>query len=206
MLVTYSIVVIVLYILSSHLKNKFAILFCKIFPKVLIPIVLFQTIASVLKISSAGLPFTRYYVILYGLFALYCGILFGFTKVKRNGLIAPVLIILLLLSLIPPIDALSVGKRNQIQMLETVLKANNMLENKKILPDSGLSEKDKEKITQSTEYIFSMGYQNELEYLGEDFNFYDDFHKHLVLTLIMMNIIIPQKALTSRQTLRGLPL
>jgi hypothetical protein len=50
-----------------------------------------------------------------------------------------------------------------------------MLENKKILPDSGLSEKDKEKITQSTEYIFSMGYQNELEYLGEDFNFYDDF-------------------------------
>lgn len=175
MLVSYSIVVILLYVLSSNIKNKFALWFRKIFPKVLIPIVLFQTIASILKINDAGLPFTRYYVIMYGAFALFSGILFSFTNIKKNYLIAPVLIGLMIISIIPPIDSFSVGKRNQINMLEETLESNNMLNDDIITPDGTISDSDKERITKNVEYITMMGYEDSLPYLGEDFDMYLDF-------------------------------
>ncbi len=175
MLVSYSIVVIVLYILSSTLGNKLVKLFRMIFPKVLIPIVLFQTIASVLKVGDNGLPFTRYYVILYGLFALTSGIIFSIISIKKNGLIAPILIGLLIISIIPPIDAFSTGKRTQINMLEKVLEENSMLINEEVVPNPDINESDMQKITQAVEYIFSMGYDNEVSFLKDDFNMYEDF-------------------------------
>lgn len=175
MLVSYSIVVILLYVLSSTIKNKFALWFRKIFPKVLIPIVLFQTISSVLKVGDAGIPFTRYYVIMYGLFALFAGILFSFTNIKKNFLIAPVLIGLMCISITPPMDSFSVGKRNQVNILESVLKENNMLNGDTITPNSNIPDKDKEKITSTVEYLTMMGYEDSISYLGMDFEMYMDF-------------------------------
>lgn len=175
MLVAYSIVVILLYVLASTIKNRVAILFRMIFPKVLIPIVLFQTIASFLKVGDAGIPFTRYYVILYGLFAICAGIIFSIVSVKKNGLIAPILIGLLLISIIPPVDAFSVGKRNQINMLENILEKNNMLSGETIIANPNISDLDKEKITKNIEYLSMMGYENQVVFLEEGFNMYEDF-------------------------------
>jgi len=86
LLVSYAVTVILVYILSSTIENQFAVLFRKVFPKVLIPIVLFQTIASVLKIGELGITQGRYYVILFGVFATIAGLIFSFLPVKKNGI------------------------------------------------------------------------------------------------------------------------
>ena len=87
MIVSYSITVILVYILASRLENRFAQLFRKIFPKVLVPIVIFQTIASIMKIGDMGVTHTRYYVIAFGIFAIASGILFSFLPVRKMALL-----------------------------------------------------------------------------------------------------------------------
>lgn len=54
MLVSYAVVVILVYILACNLDNRFISVFKNVFPKVLIPIVLFQTMASGLKVGEMG--------------------------------------------------------------------------------------------------------------------------------------------------------
>src|SRR5690606_11145090 len=85
MLVSYAITVIIVYFLVSTINTKSAIFFRKIFPKVLVPIVLFQTVSSVLRIQETGLTLGRYYVILFGIFALIAGIIFSVLPVRKNG-------------------------------------------------------------------------------------------------------------------------
>ena len=165
LLVSYSITVIVVYILASHLDNKFANVFRKVFPKVLIPIVLFQTIASILKISEMGITYGRYYVILFGVFAIIAGIVFSFMPVRKNGLIVAVLLIFSAISIMPPVDAFTVSRANQISLLKETLIENNMLENDMILPNSTISDEDKTVITQTTGYLERMGYTDEIDWL-----------------------------------------
>lgn len=165
LLVSYSITVIVVYILASHLDNKFAHIFRKVFPKVLIPIVLFQTIASIVKISEMGITYGRYYVILFGVFAIIAGIVFSLMPVRNNGLIVAVLLIFSVISITPPVDAFTVSRANQISLLKETLMENNMLENDIILPNSTISDEDKIVITQTIGYLERMGYTDEIDWL-----------------------------------------
>ena len=175
LLVSYAIIVIIVYILACNLENKFADLFRKIFPKVLIPIVVFQTIASFLKIREMGVTHGRYYVILFGIFATIAGVIFSFMKPKHNGLIAIALLVLSAISIIPPIDAFTVSKNNQIGFLERKLIENDMLVDNAIVPKSDVSLGDKIVITKVASYIDNMGYNKEVAYLPNDFNVYSDF-------------------------------
>ncbi len=175
LLVSYAIIVIIVYILACNIKNKFADLFRKIFPKILIPIVVFQTIASFLKIREMGVTHGRYYVILFGIFATIAGVIFSFMKPKHNGLIAIALLTLSAISIIPPIDAFTVSKNNQINFLERKLIENDMLVDNAIVPKSDVSLSDKIVITKVASYIDNMGYNKEVAYLPSDFNVYSDF-------------------------------
>lgn len=175
LLVSYAIIVIIVYILACNLENKFADLFRKIFPKILIPIVVFQTIASFLKIREMGVTHGRYYVILFGIFATIAGVIFSFMKPKHNGLIAIALLVLSAISIIPPIDAFTVSKNNQIGFLEQKLLENDMLVDNVIVPKSDVSIDDKIVITKVASYIDNMGYNKEVAYLPSDFNVYSDF-------------------------------
>ena len=89
MLVTYSITVIIVYLLACQLENKIAYYFKLIFPKVLIPIVLFQTISSIIRIGEMGITYGRYYVILFGVFATIAGIIFSFFSVRKIVILRP---------------------------------------------------------------------------------------------------------------------
>jgi hypothetical protein len=177
MLVSYSIIVILIYILSSNLQNKFAITFKKIFPKMLIPIVFFQVMASILKIGDLGITHGRYYVILYGIFALIAGIIFSIFSVKKNGWIALVLIVFSLVSIMPPVDAFSISKASQISVLKDVLDRNNMIVENQIIPNSAISKADQKIITSTAEYISMMEYANQIEWLRDDFRVYEHFEE-----------------------------
>ncbi len=166
MLVSYSITVIIVYLLASCINHPLANYFRRIFPKVLLPLVLFQTVSSILKISEVGITYGRYYVILFGVFAAAAGVCFSFLQVSKNGLIAPILIGMAILSILPPVDAFTISKTNQIHRLESALKRNGMLSEGVIVPRADVSEKDKATMVQSVDYIVRMGYDKDLPYLS----------------------------------------
>lgn len=166
MLVSYAITVIIVYFLVSTINTKSAIFFRKIFPKVLVPIVLFQTVSSVLRIQETGLTLGRYYVILFGIFALIAGIIFSVLPVRKNGWVAVVLIVFSLISILPPVDAFTVSRVSQTNLLKETLVKNNMLEGNKIIPNASIPDEDKIKISQTIDYLTSMNYSKEIEWLA----------------------------------------
>ena len=177
LLVSYAIIGIIVLILSYNLDNRWAVLFRRIFPKVLIPIVVFQTIASILRISQMGITHGRYYVILFGLFAAIFGVVFSFMKVRNHGWIAAALLILAALSIVPPIDAFTVSRNNQIAFLEEKLIESNILVGGEIVANEDTSRENKVAITLATTYLEDMDYTDEVSYLPETFNAYIDFEE-----------------------------
>ena len=176
MLVTYSITVILVYILASEIENKFTIFFRRVFPKVLVPIVIFQIISSIISLTDTGITHTRYYVILFGVFAAVAGILMSLLPVRKNGVIAAMLIIFTVISVVPPVDAFTISRWSQINTVENVLLKNDMLENNKIKPNASIPEKDKQTITNAMNYLNYMEYLDKVEWLPADFDLYNDFH------------------------------
>ena len=175
MLVAYAITVILVYILASEIENKFTAFFRKIFPKVLVPIVLFQITSSILSLADTGVTHTRYYVILFGLFAAVSGILLSFLPVRKNGVIAALLIVFATISIVPPVDAFTVSRTSQTNTLENVLRKIICLINNKILPNESISNKDKQTITNAINYLSMMEYTKKIAWLPDDFNAYEDF-------------------------------
>lgn len=174
--ISYSITMIIVYILCSEIENKLVTFFRRVFPKVLVPIVAFQMVASLFTVYNEGVTFTRYYVILFGLFAITSSVIFSFFPIRKNGRIAPILIGLAFLSIVPPIDAFTVSKNSQMTILEEVLIKNDMLVGNKVIPNNTISDEDKEKIRKSVEYLYFMNYTDELSYLPKDFTLYDHFN------------------------------
>jgi hypothetical protein len=174
MLVAYTIAVTVLTLLVGRLKNKTAVLFVRIFPKVMIPIALFQLAASSLLLRQTGLTFGRYYVLLYGAFAVFAGVALSLGPRVRSGVIAPVLIALSILSLVPPVDAFTVSRASQLAALESTLENNGMLAGGAVTPNGGIPEAEKTKIIASVRYLSDMGELGTVGWLPEGFDLYDD--------------------------------
>lgn len=175
LLVTYSIVSLLVYLLSFNLNQSYIALFRKIFPKILIPIVAFQTVASVLKIQDSGLTHGRYFVILFGLFATIAAVLYSFNKERYHGWSAIILLVFALVSITPPIDAFTLSRNNHIQQLETVLEANQMLADCQLTRNDSISQEDKITITRLVDYIDRMEYHRYTGFLPEEFDYYRDF-------------------------------
>lgn len=175
MLISYAVIVVLVYLLASNLTEPIANYFRQIFPKILILIVLFQTVASVLKIQRLGITHGRYYVILFGVFSIIAGIIFSFLHKEKSGLIAPVLVVLAVGSVIPPIDAFTVAKNSQKTILTDTLTENKMLDQNTIIKNANISVEDKEKITQSASYLANFEYEDEINFFAADFDIYDDF-------------------------------
>jgi len=72
MVLGYSAVGLFIYILGSNLDNKFTVLFRRLFPLVLIPLVIMQLVSSYIRIDAYGITESRYYVILFGIFSIVC--------------------------------------------------------------------------------------------------------------------------------------
>ncbi len=176
MLVSYAVSIILLYVLSSRMENKVAMLFRKVFPKILIPIVLFQIAASVLNLRDTGLTHARYLVILFGLFAAVSGVVLSIVPVRKNGIIAALLIVFSLFSITPPVDAFTLSRMSQTGILTETLTKNNMLSDNRITPKATIATGDKQKIVSSVQYLQAMGYTGSIGYLPAGFDSFRDFN------------------------------
>ena len=174
LLISYSVVVIAMTLLVSGLENRFAMLFRVIFPKLLIPIAAFQTLASLLLMAETGVTHTRYFVVLFGLFAIISGTILSTVPMRRSGAIAATLIILSVLSVVPPTDAFTISRFSQTRSLELVLRHNSMLSGGKLLPSDRVSDADRTKITSAVRYLGEMDWLRRLPWLPAGFSAYDD--------------------------------
>lgn len=175
MLVSYAIVVILVMLFIGRLDNKMVVYFRLIFPKILFLIVLLQTVASVIQISEKGLTIGRYYVILFGVFAIVSSIIFSIWPKQKNGLVAVVLIVFSLVSIIPPVDAFTVSKNGQIAFLEATLKNNKMLKGNELQPRSDLPENEQRKIVETVNDLEQNGNIKEVSFLPDDYQTSTDF-------------------------------
>lgn len=172
LLVSYAVAVTIIYLLSCNVKNKIVAFFQKVFPKVMLLIVLFQTIASVLKIQQMGITHGRYYVILFGVFAIFSAFVFSFFPPSKNGWIAVVLLVLSFISITPPMDAFTVARNSQSHLLERTLLKNKMVENREVIPKKEIPVEDKVKITRSVIYLYDMDAMEQAKYLPKTFQPY----------------------------------
>ncbi|MCI3028985.1 DUF4153 domain-containing protein [Desemzia sp. C1] len=175
MLVSYAIVVILVMLFIGRLDNKMVVYFRLIFPKILFLIVLLQTVASVIQISEKGLTIGRYYVILFGVFAIIASIIFSIWPKQKNGLVAVVLIVFSLVSITPPVDAFTVSKNGQIAFLEATLRNNDMLTGNELQPRSDLPENEQRKIEETVNDLEQNGNIKEVSFLPDDYQTSTDF-------------------------------
>lgn len=176
LLISYAITVLIVYVLASNIENKMTYYFQKIFPKILVPIVIFQTIASVMMIEEEGLTHGRYYVIMFGVFATIIGIIFSFFS-KKIGLIAPILIIFAWISIVPPTDAFTISRVNHVNRLDQILINHDMRANESIIADLEISVEDQVEITNLVRYLDRMGYAEDVEWLPNNLFYSNRFEE-----------------------------
>lgn len=178
MLIAYSALGLLVFVLAGRVENRFADVYQMIFPKVLIPLVVFQLIASAMKIPEIGLTYGRYFVLLYGAFAVIAGILGSIFISRKNHWIAAILIVFMLVSVIPPVDAFSVSGRSQTQRLTTTLENNAILTGEsKLQPNADVSEVDQKTITDAMDRLQQMGLLEKIPYLPDGYKHSEDFAK-----------------------------
>ena len=177
MLVSYAIVVILVMLLIGRLENKVVTNFRWVFPKILFFIVLLQTIASIVQIGEKGLTIGRYYVILFGLFAIIASVIFSIWPKQKNGLVAVVWIVFSIISIVPPVDAFTVSKNGQITFLRSVLNDNEMLAQNTVVPKNDIPENEQRKIVETVNDLESNGFLEEVDFLPEDFQSSVDFEE-----------------------------
>ncbi|WP_225743802.1 DUF4153 domain-containing protein [Marinilactibacillus sp. Marseille-P9653] len=173
LLISYAIIGFITLFISHTIDNNSTNYFKLIFPKVLLVIAIFQTVASLIKIQQLGLTHGRYYVILFGLFSIISSLLYSFSKNKKQY-VPVVFIILTILSIVPPIDAMTLGINAQISKLESLLEKNNMLEDNRIIGKSDVSLEDREIIVDSLQYLSDYDALNRIDWLPDNFEFYGE--------------------------------
>lgn len=165
LLVSFTVTVLVVYLMTQEVDTKLANTFSRFYPKLLLPIVLFQTIASIIRITDTGLTYGRYFAIIFGVFGVVMATLYGFLSKAKIGWIAPIFIVFGLISITPPLDAFSVSFYSQSAHLEDILEDNDMLEADEIIPREDLDRDERIRITDIVNYFDNTDQLRRIDYL-----------------------------------------
>ncbi|MDF2545131.1 MAG: hypothetical protein K0R93_29 [Anaerosolibacter sp.] len=174
MVLVYSIAGLLIFILSSLLENRFALFYRKVFPKILIPVVIMQLISVGIRLNSYGVTESRYYVAIFGVFSIIAGVLLSFNSVSKNGRIALLAAAFAIISIIPPVDAFTVSRHSQINRIESILEKEGMLIEGKVIKKEDASEYTKVETTNILYYLERSSSLKYIDWLPEDFEIYHD--------------------------------
>lgn len=179
MILGYSAIGLLIYILASRLENHFAVLYQRIFPKVLIPVVIMQLISVYIRLSAYGFTESRYYIALFGIFSLVMGITLSFRPVAKNGIIALMAAGFAIFSIIPPVDAFTVSRVSQVTRLENLLQTAGILVDGKISPRADADMTLRLETTSILNYLERRNYLEAVAWLPKDFETDRDMQKTL---------------------------
>ncbi len=177
MVLGYSAAGYFIYILSSNLSSKFSLFYRKLFPFILIPLLVMQLVSSYIRIDAYGITESRYYVVLFGIFSFVCSLVLIFGKKKNPNTIVLLSAIFALMSIIPPVDAFTVSKNSQERRLTEILLRNNMIVDGEIVKKTDVPGDDKFEITNISNYMYGMGYLDDMEWFPEQYadNYWGNF-------------------------------
>ncbi len=173
MVLGYSAAGLIIYVLASLIENRSASLYRLVFPKVLIPVVIMQLISVSIRLNAYGITESRYYVALFGLFSLACGVLLSIKPVSKNGIIALLAAGLAIFSVIPPVDAFTVSRVSQISRLENMLSAEGILADGKLNPKADVPMKLRLETTSILNYLENRSYIKYVKWLPAEFKTYN---------------------------------
>ncbi len=174
MILAYSAAGLLVFILASLLENRFATAYRKVFPKALILMVVMQLISVYIRLNAYGVTESRYYVILFGVFSLVCGIILSFKPVTKNGIIALLAAGFAIFSVIPPVDVFTVSRVSQITRLENMLYAEGVLVDGEIIPKENVPLELRLETTSILNYLERRNYLQYINWLPADFKMRDD--------------------------------
>jgi hypothetical protein len=154
--------------LIDTLENKTVRLFKKLFPPLLFIVTALQGASSFIKFQQLGITDGRYFILLFVIFSTLSSLIYLFWHRKMSW-IPGLLIFLSIISILPYIDAVSIGTYSQTQQLETTLNRNDMLANNTIQPNSKLSTADKKRIVESYNYLQKVDELDKLPYFDTNY-------------------------------------
>jgi len=177
MVLVYSAAGLLVFVLASSLENRFASLYIKIFPKVLIPVVIMQLISVGIRLNAYGVTESRYYVVLFGVFSIVVGVMLSLKPIAKNSYIALLAACFAIFSIIPPMDAFTVSRVSQITRIENILQSDGILSEGKLIPKADASEDTKIETTNILSYLDRKSSLEYIQWLPEEFNMYQDMKK-----------------------------
>ncbi|HBX48627.1 MAG TPA: DUF4153 domain-containing protein [Clostridiaceae bacterium] len=168
---------VLFFISPIYKENSFAKKFMKFFPKLILPLIMLMFFSIGIRVNAYGITENRYYVIVLSLWVFGVMIYFSFAKKFKNIFLPITLSAIMIISVLGgPLSSYSISKSSQNKRLEKMLLSNNMLQDKKIVKASSISEKDKNEISSIISYFNSNHSLKDVKYLPKDFKM-DDMEK-----------------------------
>lgn len=174
MVLVYSAVGLVLFVLASLPENKFSVWFRRIFPKIWIPITIMQLVSVWIRLNAYGITESRYYVALFGIFSIAAGIILSIRPVTLNRSVALLAAAFAVFSILPPVDAFSISRNSQIHRMEKILQAEGILNDGKLTPNKKASSEAKQQTTNILTYLDMHSSLQYISWLPENFDIYQD--------------------------------
>jgi len=177
MVLAYSAAGLIIYILAGRLENRSTSLYRMIFPKLLIPVVIMQLVSVGIRVQAFGITESRYYVALFGIFAIVIAVFLSSKPKSRNGLIVVLAAAFAILSIVPPIDAFTVSRVSQTSRLEKMLQTQGILVDGQLKPQADVPMELRIEATSILNYLQNRKYTAEIDWLPADFNTNKDMLK-----------------------------
>ncbi|WP_423189057.1 DUF4153 domain-containing protein [Alkalibacterium sp. f15] len=176
MLISYTIAGILTLFLAENVDKKIPRLFSRFYPYLLLVIAIFQTVSSSLKTADIGLTHGRYFVLLFGVFSIISTLIYSFLKSKK--IFIPFLLIGLgVISILPMIDAVSIGINNQLSKVNNIVESAEMDEEMTEQLGETLSDEEKAKFSYSMNYLNQQEKLDQLDWLPDNFAYERDFEQ-----------------------------
>lgn len=166
MLISYVVVGFLTLYLTEQSSRKWVQLFNHFFPYLLLVIALFQSLSSSIKSFEVGLTHGRYFVLLFGIFAITSVIIYGFFN-QAKIVIPFILVTLGIISILPFIDAVSIGIASQQSQVESIIDEVNL--------DRDYTHDEKMQLSYSFNYLNETTESISFDWLPENFELFDDF-------------------------------
>ncbi len=129
--------------------------------------------------QAFGITESRYYVALFGIFAIVTAVLLSFKPKSRNSLIVVLAAAFAILSIVPPIDAFTVSQVSQTNRLEKMLQTQGILVDGQLKPQADVPIELRIEATSILNYLQNRKYTREIDWLPADFDANKDMSKTL---------------------------
>lgn len=147
-------------------ESKWAKIFGKWFPRIIILPIILLFISLVIRINAYGFTANRYFLGVTGAWALGCAVYMSIVNYKKRStrVITVSLVLIALLSVIGPWNAINVGRISQTNRLEKLLVENDILVGGSIVKSSSVPEEAKGAISSKLEFL-----EDGYDFKGVDF-------------------------------------